>query len=38
MKTKKKSPLQKSCWKGYSKQGTKMKGGKRVNNCVKRKK
>lgn len=26
-----------SCWKGYEKQGTKMKGGKRVNNCVKKK-
>jgi len=25
----------KSCWKGYRKQGTKMKGGKEVNNCVK---
>jgi hypothetical protein len=24
-----------SCWKGYKKQGTKMKGGKVVNNCVK---
>ena len=23
------------CWKGYRKQGTKMKGGTRVNNCVK---
>jgi hypothetical protein len=22
------------CWKGYRKQGTKMKGGTRVNNCV----
>ena len=27
----------KSCWKGYEKKGTKMKGGKRVNNCVKKK-
>ena len=27
--------LDKSCWKGYRKQGTKMKGGTRVNNCVK---
>ena len=27
--------LDKSCWEGYHKQGTKMKGGKRVNNCVK---
>ena len=25
----------KSCWKGYKKQGTKIKGGKEVNNCVK---
>lgn len=25
------------CWKGYHKSGTKMKGGKRVNNCVKNK-
>jgi len=25
----------KSCWKGYKKQGTKVKGGKEVNNCVK---
>ena len=25
----------KDCWKGYQKQGTKMKGGRRVNNCVK---
>jgi hypothetical protein len=24
-----------SCWKGYKKKGTKMKGGKEVNNCVK---
>jgi hypothetical protein len=24
-----------SCWKGYAKQGTKKKGGKTVNNCVK---
>jgi len=27
--------LDPSCWKGYHKEGTKMKGGKRVNNCVK---
>jgi hypothetical protein len=27
--------LDPSCWKGYRKQGTKMKGGTRVNNCVK---
>ena len=26
---------EKSCWKGYKKKGTKMKGDKRVNNCVK---
>jgi len=24
-----------SCWKGYKKKGTKVKGGKEVNNCVK---
>lgn len=29
--------LDPKCWKGYHKQGTKMKGGKRVNNCVKNK-
>jgi hypothetical protein len=29
-----KSPLTLKCWKNYHKQGTKMKGGKRVNNCV----
>ena len=27
--------LDPKCWKGYHKQGTKMKGGVRVNNCVK---
>jgi len=27
--------LDPNCWKGYKKQGTKMKGGIRVNNCVK---
>jgi hypothetical protein len=27
--------LDPKCWKGYRKQGTKMKGGTRVNNCVK---
>jgi Zn-dependent peptidase ImmA (M78 family) len=27
--------LEKHCWTGYHKVGTKMKGGKRVNNCVK---
>lgn len=26
---------ERSCWKGYHKEGTKIKGGKRVNNCVK---
>ena len=26
-----------SCWTGYVKQGTKKKGGKTVNNCVKKK-
>jgi len=25
----------KACWKGYEKQGMKMKGGRKVNNCVK---
>jgi hypothetical protein len=25
----------KACWKGYTLKGTKMKGGKRVDNCVK---
>ena len=29
-----KQRLDKSCWKGYHKAGTKMKGGVRVNNCV----
>jgi hypothetical protein len=33
-----KQRLDKSCWKGYKKQGTKVKGGTRVNNCVKAKK
>jgi hypothetical protein len=28
--------LDDKCWDGYKKQGTKMKGGKRVNNCVKK--
>jgi hypothetical protein len=27
--------LDPECWEGYRKEGTKMKGGKRVNNCVK---
>lgn len=26
----------KNCWKGYRKSGTKKKGNKRVNNCVKK--
>ena len=26
----------KSCWSGYEKRGTKTKGGKTVNNCVKK--
>lgn len=30
-----KQRLDKSCWSGYKKQGTKMKGNVRVNNCVK---
>jgi hypothetical protein len=29
-----KHPLTLKCWKNYRKQGTKIKGGKRVNNCV----
>lgn len=29
-----KQRLDKSCWSGYKKQGTKIKGGVRVNNCV----
>jgi hypothetical protein len=29
-----KQRLDPSCWKGYKKQGTKMKGSTRVNNCV----
>jgi hypothetical protein len=29
-----KQRLDPSCWKGYKKQGTKIKGGVRVNNCV----
>jgi len=32
--TKTKTRLDPKCWKGYKKQGTKMKGGVRVNNCV----
>jgi hypothetical protein len=34
MKAKKKTT---PCWIGYIKQGTKKKGGKTVNNCVKKK-
>ena len=26
-----------ACWEGYTKKGTKKKGGKTVNNCVKKK-
>jgi len=33
-----KQRLDKTCWKNYKKQGTKVKGGTRVNNCVKSKK
>lgn len=25
----------KACWRGYRKEGMKMKGGRKVNNCVK---
>ena len=32
---KKKGMDGKACWKGFKLQGTKMKGGKRVDNCVK---
>ena len=38
-KKKKKATSQRldpSCWKGYKKAGTKVKGGVRVNNCVKK--
>ena len=35
MKAKKKGMDGKACWKGYTLRGTKMKGGKRVDNCVK---
>jgi len=31
-----KQRLDKSCWKGYKKKGTKLKAGTRVNNCVKK--
>ena len=35
LKAKAKGMDGKACWKGYSLRGTKMKGGKRVDNCVK---
>ena len=35
LKAKAKGVDGKACWKGYRLQGTKMKGGKRVDNCVK---
>ena len=35
MKAKAKGMDGKACWKGYSLRGTKMKGGKNVDNCVK---
>ena len=35
MKAKAKGMDGKACWKGYTLRGTKMKGGKRVDNCVK---
>ena len=38
LEAKKKGMDGKACWKGYSLKGTKMKGGKRVDNCVKTKK
>jgi hypothetical protein len=31
-----KQRLDPSCWEGYEKRGTKVKGGTRVNNCVKK--
>ena len=31
-----KKASKKSCWAGYEKRGMKMKGGKAVNNCVKK--
>ena len=33
-KAKEKGMDGKACWKGYSLRGTKMKGGKKVDNCV----
>jgi hypothetical protein len=35
LKEAEKRRLDPKCWKGYRKAGTKLKGGKRVNNCVK---
>ena len=35
IKAKKKGMDGKACWKGYTLRGTKMKGGKKVDNCVK---
>jgi hypothetical protein len=35
IKAKKKGMDGKACWKGYTLRGTKMKGGERVDNCVK---
>ena len=35
LKAKAKGMDGKACWKGYTLRGTKMKGGKRVDNCVK---
>ena len=32
----KKPRIDPKCWTGYVKKGTKIKGGRRVNNCVKR--
>ncbi len=32
----KKPATSKSCWKGYKKEGTKVKAGKKVNNCKKK--
>jgi hypothetical protein len=35
VKNKEEDNEERACWKGYKKQGTKKKGGKTVNNCVK---
>jgi hypothetical protein len=35
--TKKSEGSAKKCWPGYEKKGTKIKNGKKVNNCVKKK-